>query len=271
MALACLAPLMGLVLPAAAQAQTVTEVAADWSLIPTGLGEGDSFRLLFLSSTTRDATATGIATYNTFVQTRAAAGHAAIQAYSSGFKVVGCTADTDARDNTATTYTSADKGVPIYWLNGDKAADDYEDFYDGSWDEEANEKNESGSDGPDTSQTANYPFTGCKHDGTESRSGFVSAALGASIVVRVGRPNSTDADHGPIGSDLDSLPGDERPFYGLSAVFQVEDTNPPAPGKRGSGDERHLSLGHLQRRLGPCGGISAGGGGRCLHGHRGRC
>ena len=26
-------------------------------------------------------------------------------------------ADTDARDNTATTYTSAEKGVPIYWLS----------------------------------------------------------------------------------------------------------------------------------------------------------
>ena len=43
---------------------------------------------------------------------RAAAGHNDIQAYSDGFTVVGCTADNDARDNTATTYTSSDKGVP---------------------------------------------------------------------------------------------------------------------------------------------------------------
>ena len=33
-------------------------------------------------------------------------------------------------DNTSTTGT----GVPIYWFKGDKVADDYADFYDGSWD-----------------------------------------------------------------------------------------------------------------------------------------
>ena len=194
-----------------------TALPADWSLVPSGLGEGDQFRLLFLSSTKRDATATDIATYNTFIQGRAAAGHAAIQAYSTGFTAVGCTADTDARDNTGTTGT----GVPIYWLDGAKVADDYADFYDGDWDEEANDKNELGSDGPDTSQEPNYPFTGCKHDGTESSSGFVSAALGASIVVRVGRPNSSTSGHGPIGSDIESLPSDERPMYGLSQVLRV--------------------------------------------------
>ena len=106
-----------------------TTVPANWSLKPTGLASGDKFRLLFLSSTTRTATATDIADYNTFVQTRAAAGHADIQAYSAGFRVVGCTAAADARDNTETTYTSTTKGVPIYWLNGAKAADQYEDFY----------------------------------------------------------------------------------------------------------------------------------------------
>ena len=88
--------------------------------------------------------------------------------YSNGFKVVGCTAAVDARDNTATTFTNANKGVPIYWLNGNKVADDYEDFYDGSWDDEANDKNELGTNGPNTSQAANYPWTGCRDNGTES-------------------------------------------------------------------------------------------------------
>ncbi len=52
-----------------------TEVPSDWSLIPTGLTTGDQFRLIFLSSTKRDGEATDIATYNSFIQTRAAAGH----------------------------------------------------------------------------------------------------------------------------------------------------------------------------------------------------
>ena len=112
----------------------------DWSLLPSGLSAGDTFRLLFLSSTKRNGSSTDIADYNTFVQGRAAAGHADIQAYSSGFTAVGCTSAVDARDNTATTYSAADKGVPIYWLNGAKLADEYEDFYDGSWDEEQHDK-----------------------------------------------------------------------------------------------------------------------------------
>ena len=204
----------------------IISVPSNWTLKPTALAAGAKFRLLFLSSTKRDATATDIATYNTFVQTRAAAGHADIRDYSAGFRVVGCTAAVDARDNTATTYTTTDKGVPIYWLNGAKAADQYEDFYDGSWDDEANDKNESGTNGLDTSLNDNWPLTGCSHDGTEQW------PLGASQV-SVGRPNSSGSDHGPLSSD--SLLGASltRPLYGLSAVFEVAaavvvPNNPPA-------------------------------------------
>ena len=37
----------------------------------------------------------------------------------------------------ATTPPPRVLGVPIYWLNGAKVADDYADFYDGSWDSNA--------------------------------------------------------------------------------------------------------------------------------------
>ena len=206
------------VLPAA------TEVPSNWSLKPTAVTAGTQFRLLFLSSTKRDnASSTDIADYNTFVQGHAAAGHADIQTYSTGFRAVGCTADTDARDNTYTTYTSTDKGVPIYWLNGAKAADEYEDFYDGSWDDEANDKNESGTNGPNTSLGENHPVTGCDHDGTEAfNANNFSRALGATQV-RLGQPNQSDSGDGPLSNtdsrqSLNSLP---RLMYGLSAVFQV--------------------------------------------------
>ena len=225
--------------PAVINNSTVANaVLAGWSLTPTGLAVGDQFRLLFLSSTKRDATATDIATYNTFIQTRAAAGHTDIQAYSAGFRVVGCTAATDARDNTETTYTSTAKGVPIYWLNGAKAADEYEDFYDGSWDDEANDKNESGTDAHDTSQEANWPWTGCNHDGTEARqfAGLVSRGLGSTSTtfeVRYGRPDSSTVGHGPLGSVSQLAKTQTRPLYGLSALFQVATTvvvNNPATG-----------------------------------------
>ena len=218
--------------PAVINNSTVATAVPDgWSLTPTGLAAGAKFRLLFLSSIKRDASSTAIADYNTFVQARAAAGHADIQAYSTGFTAVGCTADVDARDNTSTTYTNAAKGVPIYWLGGAKAADEYEDFYDGSWDDEANDKNESGNDGPDTSQRGNYPLTGCNHDGTEAFSGGTSRALGTSVV-RLGRPNSSTAGDGPISnSSVNALPANLHPLYGLSALFQVPGVvltnNPP--------------------------------------------
>ena len=213
-------------------ATTATEVPAGWNLKPTSLTTGDKFRLLFLSSTKRDGSSTDIATYNTFVQGRAAAGHADIRTYSAGFRAVGCTADTDARDNTSTTYTATDKGVPIYWLDGAKAADEYEDFYDGSWDDEVNDKNESGTDGPDTSLVSNYPLTGCGDDGTEAFFNTSSRALGASgAVVRVGRPNSSITGNGPINSIHNAASTDIRPMYGLSAVFQVAvAVNTPAAG-----------------------------------------
>ena len=143
------------------------EVPDDWDLIPSDLGPGHRFRLLFVSADTRAATASEIVIYNAFVQRTAAAGHAAIQDYSSGFRAVGSTGDDDARDNTATTYTTDDQGIPIYWLGGNRLADDYEDFYDGSWDDEDNATNESGTSRPfDSSTSVNRPFTGSDHDGT---------------------------------------------------------------------------------------------------------
>ena len=195
----------------------VAPVAPNWTLKPAGLAHGDQFRIIFLSSTTRDALSTAIADYNTFVQGRAAAGHAAIQPYSSGFKVVGCTQAVDARDNTGTTYTSTDKGVPIYWLNGIKVANNYADFYDGSWDDEANAKDESGNNRSHTPDSVDSPFTGCENDGTEAFHDGPSRALGATTHARIGpfTTSNTNSHNYPATDPL--------PMYGLSQVFRVVD------------------------------------------------
>ena len=199
-------------------------VPNDWVLKPSGLGGGDQFRLIFLSSTGDPASSSDIEDYNDFVRDTVGGGHAAIQAYGAAFNVVGCTASIDARDNTHTTYTSTNKGVPIYWLNGAKVADEYEDFYDGSWDEEAIDKNQLGFNGLDTSNATNYPWTGCDDDGTEA----TGMALGDASP-RVGRPNSTATGNGPIGSVTTEANISHRPMYGLSAVFTVM-TDTEAPG-----------------------------------------
>ena len=171
---------------------------------------------MFLSSTKRNAGSTDIVDYNSFIQGRAAAGHTDIQTYSAGFRAVGCTADSDARDNTATTGT----GVVIHWLNGNKVADDYTDFYDGSWDDEANDKDEDGNNGPDTAVLANYPWTGCDHNGTEATFSGDSRALGAGAV-RIGRPNSSVTNNGPLSSANNHTSSGTRLMYGLSQVFEV--------------------------------------------------
>ena len=144
-----------LALPLQAPAQTL--VAADWPLIPPAVRGTEKFRLLFVSSAKRNATSSSIDIYNTFIQNLAAAGHPDIQAYEAGFRVVGCTDSRIALVNTNTNGT----GVPIYWLNGTKVADNYRDFYNGSWDDEVNDKNELGNKGHDFSQAINYPYTGC--------------------------------------------------------------------------------------------------------------
>ena len=194
-------------------------VPADWGLIPSGLGAGAEFRLLFISSVKRNSQSTDIADYNTFVQTAAASGHTDIQQYSSAFRALGSTAAVDARDNTNTTYTADEKGVVIHWLGGNKVADDYEDFYDETWDDEANAKDESGNV-RSTSPTTNFPITGSDHNGTEAVFGVNSRALGTDSV-RVGRPNSSTSGHGPLSSNVATGNSDTRPLYGLSLVFRV--------------------------------------------------
>ena len=199
-------------LPNEASAQTAPEcttansdgaypVPDDWALKPAGVT--GKFRLLFVTSTTRDATATAIATYNTFVQTRIKAGHSAISdSCGNLFKVVGSTSSVDARDNTGTTGT----GVRIHWLNGNKLADNYADFYDNTWDDYTN-KNEHGN-----TVSAGDVWTGSISNGTKHSTAY----LGASIVMS-GLPDGVDS---PLESSQGSA-SDAFHFYGLSPVFEV--------------------------------------------------
>ena len=74
------------------------------------------------------------------------------------------------------------------------------DFYDGSWDDEANDRNELGNDAHDTSQTGNFPFTGCSNT-TAPKAKFYGVsfnALGENYRARWGQLNSTATDSGPI-------------------------------------------------------------------------
>ena len=191
-------------------------LSATSDLIPTDLAS-DKFRLIFITYQGHPATSTDIENYNAYVQSQANAGDAlaGIKAHSSSFRVLGSTADVDARDNTYTTYTDDEPGVPIYWLNGNKVADDYADLYDGSWDDEANPTLRNGNT---TSPTVIW--TGSSTNGTELiATGNVSRALGKSFV-QTGRLNHDPG--GPLETNLASNPAiEDFRYYALSPVFVV--------------------------------------------------
>ena len=181
------------------------EVPSDWALKPSGVSAGDSFRLLFVTSTTRNANPTDITIYNTFVQNSAKAGHSAItDSCGNQFKVVGSTSAVDARDNTETT---ARPGVPIYWLNGAKVADGYGDFYDGSWDSYLG-RNESGG-----SRGGINVSTGSNNNGTVHVNELGNNGLVRRGVLTVGSAS-------PFSTNNDGRNG-RNSFYALSPVFTV--------------------------------------------------
>ena len=208
------------------------DVPADWSLKPSGLASGARFRLLFVTSTTRDATATDIATYNTFVQDRAKAGHSAVtDSCGDLFKVVGSTSAVNARANTDSESTDTD--AAIYWLNGAKVADNYGDFYDRSWDSAA-VRDESGNSPP---SSVTFVWTGTGNDGTSPND--FGAYLGSTIGnILIGNIEDTTSPlyHNTLARTS------SQPFYGLSPVFKVDSGTPtltisgPAAADEGDGD-----------------------------------
>ena len=218
--LLALAPSFALPLALPASAQEVVEVPRGWPLKPSGLSATQKeFRFLFVTSTGRNANSSNIADYNTFVQDRAAAGHSSIRPFASQFRAVGSTETVHARDNTSTTYTTSDKGPPIWWLNGSKAADHYEDFYDGSWDSESG-RNESGN-----AQTTGCGqggrgavWTGSNNDGTKAG----NFSLGGSAnSARTGGLNCSNLD--PLSSNSSTAHGIAKQLYALSPVVKLID------------------------------------------------
>ena len=143
------------------------QVPSDWNLIPSGASVDDEFRLLIFTEESTQGGNGNISHYDDIVQDDVGSGHTAIRPYSSDFRVLGCTSSTDANDHTSTTHSSSNPGVPIYWLNGDKVADDYRDFYDGAWD--SNRPRYPSGDTAPTGYAAVNVFTGCDSDG-EKRS-----------------------------------------------------------------------------------------------------
>ena len=102
----------------AAQAAVIT--------MPSGLSHGDQYRIVFVTSTTIQATSSDISTYNAHV-TAAAALNSDLNTFAGTIEqtttwtAIASTATVDAIDNTSTTGT----GVGIYLLNDTLFASNY--------------------------------------------------------------------------------------------------------------------------------------------------
>ena len=190
-------------------------VPEDWELIPAGLSPGSRFRLLFVTSTRRLPNSTNIAVYNTFVQNRAKAGHAAISdSCGNLFKVVGSTAAVNARVNTDTEASDAD--AAIYWLKGVKVADDYADFYDGSWDNTNSNglpyKDEYGLRRTEGSFGESDVATGTNNDGTTRPMRYFGATTFVAAIT-LDDARARPFYDGTVPTNI------ARIYYGLSPVF----------------------------------------------------
>ena len=204
-------------------------VPNDWALKPSGFGGGDQFRLIFLTSYSHATAATPTSrstTTSSGIRPPTRPATPPSRHTRAAFNVVGCTASIDARDNTHTTYTNANKGVPIYWLNGLQVADDYEDFYDGSWDARestARTRTNSAPMGPIPLNVGKLPLYRLRprrhrrHSYRRPPGPSATAPMSPRRPARVLRLPAT----APSAAASEPSPGNEpRPMYGLSAVFE---------------------------------------------------
>lgn len=170
---------------------------------------GDTYRLVFVSSTTRDATSSSISDYNTHVQNAAnSAGLSAVNWYA-----IGSTNTVDARDNTFTTNSDTDGA--IFLMNGSEVvSDNLANLWDGAIDTridiDENGNNSSVSTPIWTPWTA--VWTGTDNDGTAS-----SSYLGGTNV----RLGLAKAELHFWESRSQASNSNSLPLYGISEVLKV--------------------------------------------------
>ena len=213
-------------------AQEKTNFYFHSELTPSGLKIDSEFRLLFVSESPKTASQAEINTlepenrvYNILIKKEVTrSGHKDLKAHASKFRVLGSTAHYFAYSNTQTDPRSV--GVPIYWVGGDKVADNNKDFYDGTW-YSKNPTNQAGKKLPESNVTVH---TGSTKEGIASdnvigdkKRVYKPESVYYDIITnenttygkpKVGKP--FNASHGSNTST--------RYFYGLSPVFIVVPT-----------------------------------------------
>ena len=220
--------LLVIVLAPASHAWADVTVPSDWPLIPHGVDSGDEFRLLFgTHETTQVLNNQGFEIFDNYVA-QSANKSDPIREYADEFKALVSCGNVNAMTHTSTTHSSDDPGVPIYWLLGEKVADDYVDFYDGSWD--SNEARDQYGHYDYTSKdsgdlvgkrkvaVSDIVWTGTNSDGTSSRNHACSSNI------TIGQPHVHESElQAYVAPNYYNMS-----MYGISSVFTVS-VLPSAP------------------------------------------
>ena len=201
---------------ASAQTTPSCDDAQTWTgIVPDCLSPGDTYRILFITSGTRDATSADITEYNTFVQAQALDTTIDPSPLTGiTFNALASTATVGARDNTMTTGTGAD--IRTFYYLGRKVADNYDDLYDGNWDT-TELRNQNGA----TFGANPIVWTGSLDNG-EAHTSF---GLGSGSPL-IANPANAAAVFFFVASPTGN--GDSRNLYALSAVLTVSPAEPTA-------------------------------------------
>ncbi len=185
---------------------------------------GDTYRLVFVTSGTRDTTLTDIADYNAFVQGVADASSLGLG--GGTWKVIGSTETVDARDNTSTNTAVNGTGEAIFLVDGSTiVVNDYADLWDGGLDNGIN-LDENG-----ISRDMVTVFAGTMPDGTQVDRRYLGTTIPSKsgdtvVVVEHGRSGETSGYWIRV---YNAGPASSQSFYALSDPLTVGNADPNAP------------------------------------------
>ena len=203
---------------------TASAVQAAIVTVPTGLNPGDKYRLVFVTSGTRDSSSPNIADYNTFVTNQVTPTSAlGLSLTANGltptWTAIGSTATVNAKTNTLTDpVANASTSVPIYLINGNKVATGYGDLWDASI---LTPIGVTESGGSAIGGAFAWAWTGTLANGTYS--GPYNALGGLGTSVTVGLANVTAS--GWISSALADKTSNQY-VYGMSSILTVPQAQP---------------------------------------------
>jgi hypothetical protein len=188
---------------------------------------GDSYRYIFITSGTGQATSTDIADYNNTVQASANSGSASTNLSTVTWKVVGSTATVDAKTNTETDE-GVEIGVPVLLLDGFTImATNNTDLWDGAPSLSSPLYSPSRIT-PFIDEDGNYR-SGWVHTGTGSDGTAYSDEVLGSVRVdnKVRRGSITEANAEHWINRANQTKATNQYFYGMSEVLTIRSTIPP--------------------------------------------